>query len=181
METDVQLEREPIEQQQQHGAPASAAPMMTSSSKGGPNQHDEMLSFIGAQASLQVSNIPFADSSSSLPAAAGRQFRAGSSGKGLGLGVGQGITYRKRIKRTIKLGRVGPGTILYHFNVLMYDDDDERVHHTESVVATTLVHAFVVSKSDFIKLANDTKILIMKEIAVDRSATLAIDEDTWRR
>ena len=76
---------------------------------------------------------------------------------------------------------MGPGTILYHFNVLMYDDDDERVYHTETVVATTLVQAFVVSKSDFVKLANDTKIVIMKEIAGDRSATLAVDEDTWRR
>ena len=169
METDVQLEREPREQQQ-HGAPESVTPTMAMN-KGGPP------SFMVTQASLHASTIPFADSSSSSPV--GRQNRSGSSGAGLG--IGQGITYKKRIKRTINLGRVGPGTILYHFNVLMYDDDDERVYHTETVVATTLVQAFVVSKSDFVKLANDTKIVIMKEIAGDRSATLAVDEDTWRR
>ena len=147
------------------------------SNNGGAHQHDMTPSFIETTASLHASNVPFADSSSSSPI--GRQQRAGSSGKQFG--IGQGMTARKRMKRTIKLGRVGPGTILYHFNVLMYDDDDERVYHTETVTATTLVHAFVVSKSDFIKLANDTKIVIMKEIAVDRSATLTIDEDTWRR
>ena len=34
---------------------------------------------------------------------------------------------KKTKKRTLKLGRVGPGSILYHFNVLAKDGGDERV------------------------------------------------------
>ena len=62
-----------------------------------------------------------------------------------------------------------------------FDGNIHQVHHTETVMATTPIQAFIVSKSDFHHLAHDTKQQILDEIAEDRGATLAMGEDTWRR
>ena len=88
---------------------------------------------------------------------------------------------RRNFVETLPLGRIGPGTMLYHFNVLSPVDDGGPVYHTETITATTPVQAYELSRLDFFHLNNDTRLLVTKEIAADRNATLAIDEDTWRK
>lgn len=89
---------------------------------------------------------------------------------------------RKITTESVNLGRIGPGGILYHFNVLSTEYEEYGpAHHTETVLATTPVHAYEISRSDFYHLPADTKQLITKEIAEDKYATLTMDEEAWRK